>query len=1012
MRLGSQDPTDRRGNRLNPEERLTQALSSQQLVIVAGTGVTMGLARGIPTSNWVGLIEDGIGHVGKRNSDKEALLSLRLEQATTAEDLIGIAQDLQRHLGGDFARWIARSVGDLPLKDPAVALGLGKLNAPILTTNYDDLIERALGRSSATWRLPSEMRRVIRMESSAIGHLHGVWSDIESVVFSRSDYQTITENADAQEVQTSAFNLKTFLFVGVGDGLSDPNFSPMVSAFAQRFPTSPNTHFRLCLNSEVDPTSELGSVVDVGYGDTHGELAAFLERLGASTKAPHVDLAAKSRVLLLDRLRDNSTLWRDAETLNEKTLTELVVPPIFLPEPHDQYATNTVINSEKDKPIPIGLTDTIEKGGIVLIAGEESSGVSTALTYCLSKALDHLPGTHALLVDEPLAAGPHPVQRVIDRTYDQWGLESPSAETRERLALGIDNLRYDNSQRFERAINDIVNAPATVKLIGVRQGDAVGVANILKEQTGEEVTVVFLGRFSITEALEIARRVAPGREAKVADYVMIVIRQKNLPRTPLTVTLLVDLVQSGVQLQKQESEIAVLDQYVDMLLNADFTRADPPMGMTLRNKRLVLEVLARKFVEEREDKAPRSKIQEWLEAHFEELGWDYDVSRCIDDLVRRRVLTRSADNTIRFQRSAYLELMAGLAARDDVDFRSMVFSSPLQLASIVRTYAAMTRNDKAVLELVENEIGRISVTTLHGNVFASIRRIDAKKELFADRGETEGGDDDQNDGSDSGTTVEREGIAGSYYDDSDDSDTPAFMTARLEDLSQARVAMLVVDLASRVLRDSDEVRDQELKKRILRKLLVAWVSFTDLYEQELSQLPDLDEVVSSFISDDDTDPDALENLKSFLTRLAPVMLTESGIRYCLSGPSLVTRLAELDLPEGSHAEYASVVRTLALYSSGSRKWIGTLKSISDTAMRSFFCAAYFAGLARYAYIVDSSLSDADRDEIRKFLRRVIGARYNFKGIEHKNKILNDFEASLRREQLQEGRRKPRTITIG
>lgn len=994
---------------MNPEERLAHALRTQQLVVVAGTGVTMSLTNGEPTSDWLGLIKNGINHVQNRNPDDAALLGLRLERANT-DDLISIAQDLQRHLGEDFARWIAHSVGDLPLREHGVAEGLGKLGVPILTTNYDDLLERALGRPSATWQQPSEMRRVLRMESQAIGHLHGIWNDVNTVVFSQSSYQSITENADAQNVQKSAFDLKTFLFVGVGDGLTDPNFSPMVSQFAARFPSSPNTHFRLCLNSDVDPASELKSVVDVGYGDSYSDLAGFLGRLGASSVTHHIDLAAKSRALLMDRLRDNSTLWRDEETLNEKSLKELVVTPIFLPEPHDQYVTHTVINSEKDKPIPIDLTETIKDGGIVLIAGEESSGVSTALSYCLNEALDQRQGAHGLIVEEPLAAGPHPVKKFIDRTYGHWGAQLHEEDTQINMVLGVDNLRFDTSTRFDRAIADLVEVPAALKLIGVRQGDAVNIANILRDKTGLEVKVVFLGRFSSSEALELARRVAPGREEKVASYVMIVIREKNLPRTPLTLTLLVDLVQSGVQLQKQESEIAVLDQYVDMLLNADFSRTHAPMGMTLRNKRLVLETLARKFVEEREDRAPRSKIQEWLEAQFEELGWDYDVSRCIDDLIRRRVLTRFADNTIGFQRSAYLELMAGLAARDDADFREMVFSSPLQLASIVRTYAAMTRNDKSVLELVENEIGRISTSLLNGHVFGSIRRIDAKKELFADRGETEGGNEHPDEPSNE-TAVERAGISGSYYDDSDDSDTPAFMTARLEDLSQSRVAMLVVDLASRVLRDSDEVRDQELKKRILRKLLVAWVSFTDLYEQELSQLPDLDEVLSTFIKDDDPTPEKVEKLRNFFIRLVPVMLTESGIRYCLSGPSLVTRLAELDLPEGHHGEYASIIRTLALYSSANRKWVDTLKLISDGALQTFFCAVYFAGLVRYAYVVDKNITDDDRDEIRKFLRRVIGVRYNFKGVEHKSQVLNDFETGLRKERLQQGRRIQRVITV-
>ncbi|MDQ1083909.1 MULTISPECIES: SIR2 family protein [Microbacterium] len=989
---------------MDAKARLVNAIASQEVIVVTGTGVTMALTGGAETSTWMGLIRDGVARAKLIDVDAATILEFRLEHAKTADDLIGIAHDLKRTLGADFGRWLALSVGALPLKSPRLAQAIAGLGAPIMTTNYDQLLEKALGRGSATWSRPSDMREVIRRESRAIGHLHGVYNDLASVVFSQGDYQRITADDDAQATQTAAFSIKTFLFIGVGDGLTDPNFSPMVTAFEQRFPSSAHTHFRLCVDGDVDPASDLKSVVDVGYGSRHDDLASFLEGLVDPATSSHAELGAKSRRLLLDALRDNSTLWRDTETLNEKSIKDLVVPPIFLPEPHDQYVNSAVLNAEKDKPTPLDLAEKMSEGGIIIIAGEESSGVSTALGYSLSQALDLRPLAHALLVKNPTAAGVHPVARVVERAYRDWGVGSPPQETQARLILGVDNLRYDESSRFQKALSDIVASPAALKIVGVRQGDAVIIANLLKEQTDVEVTVVFLGRFSDGEARELARRVAPGREDKVASYVMVVIREKNLPRTPFTITLLVDLVQSGVLLQKQESEIAVLDQYLDLLLNTDYVQTASELTMTVRNKRLVLELLARRFVEKREDKGSEPEITEWLRAQFEELGWDHNVQDCVNDLVDRRVLARSAETTLRFQRSAYLELMAGIAARDDAEFRALVFQFPIQLASIVRTYTAMTRNAVDVLDVVEREIKRIAIAPPTGGIFSSIRKMDARHELFSDDNDAETERDHAGEGQSKGDgVVERKGLTGSYYDDSSDSDSPAFLTTRIEDLSEARVAMLVVDLASRVLRDSDEVRDQELKERILKKVLVAWVAFADLWESEMAGIPDLDDVVSTFLGEDADDEEEVERLKLFLIKLLPSIITAAGIRYCLSGPGLATRLVQLKLDDVENGGYAGLMRTLALLQAENRRWVETLDYIDETSLKTFFSVSFFSALARRAYLTATYLTDSDRDKIRDFLRKVIEARYNFDSVQHRNKVLNDFEAKLRRDRLDKNR---------
>lgn len=988
---------------MTPLEQLVAAFGRNDVVVIVGTGVTAAATNRSPVSSWAGLLSDGVGRLESLSRERSALAALNLEHAESPSDFADVAGKVRRELGDHFGRWLAMSVGRLKVQDPRLINAIGDLGVPILTTNYDDLIERQLGRNSATWKTPHEMLRLLREDTGTVGHLHGVWTFPESVVFSSEDYSRITNDSEAQNVQQAAFRMKSFLFVGVGDGITDPNFDPMVKDFSQLAQTSAGTHFRLCLTHEVDPASELRSIVDVGFGDRHDDLPAFIQRLCDTIKTNGVDLQRRSRERLLDLSRENSTMWRESDVLNEKTFSELVVAPTFLPEPHDQFATSVVNNAERNRPEPVSIDPILVNGGLVMIAGDENSGVTTAIHYCLNRSMDLRSQSHAILVDKPISAARKRVENHVRTTYRDWGVETAPGSYLQGLILGIDNLRFDESPQFERAIDSIRDVDSSLKIIGVRQNDVASIIETMKKSgISDDIQVVYVGRFSNLEALELARRIAPDSSERVATNVMIIIRQKNLPRTPFTMTLLIELILSGTALGEEESELAVLDKYLDLLLRSEFLKSERDLKMNLRNKRKILELLAQHFVERKEDHVPESDLLGWLGVNFGELGWSHSPTMCLNDLIARRVLSRRAGGSIGFQRSTYLELMAGNSAKADANFREKVLAAPIALASVVRTYAAMTRDSERVLEVVEDLLDGLPVVEVKGRVFGEVKKIapSPDRDTLSERSVPEVTATPATEVDAELEPVRNANDTHPIYDNSDDSDTPAFLLTRVEDLPPWRLLMLAADLSSRVLRDSDEVRNQDMKERLLRKVLATWVEFAELYEREVTESEELDDLITSFLEEEGEKKEVeLRRLRRFFNVLLPSVLTSSGIQYCLSGPSLVARLSSMDFDGNLHGENAALMRTVALYGATGKAWIESLSDIGASGLKSFFCSTYIAGLARYAYVTDEALSDDELQKIREFLRRIITERYVFSSIEERNRVTNKFEDNLSRKRL-------------
>ena len=221
-----------------------------------------------------------------------ALLALGADGDT--ESLLSVAEQITRKLGGasggEFKRWMRETVGTLRLLHPEVPQALRDLGVPLLTTNYDDILEEATGLPALTWRDTSETERVLRGEDRAILHLHGYWKRPESVILGVRSYEEILRDPHAQAVLRALRLTKTLLFVGFGGGLDDPNFGTLLRWTREIFGGSEVRHFRLARADEQERTSrqhpQEERIFTLSYGSKHEELAPYLRAL-APAKADH-----------------------------------------------------------------------------------------------------------------------------------------------------------------------------------------------------------------------------------------------------------------------------------------------------------------------------------------------------------------------------------------------------------------------------------------------------------------------------------------------------------------------------------------------------------------------------------------------------------------------------------------------------------------------------------------------------------------------------------------------------
>lgn len=239
-------------------EDLRGRIAGQRVVVFVGAGVSVGASKS-PLAGWKGFLEEGVTRCDMMfGSSLPAGWSQRQRDALERGDLdewLNVAEAISRKLeaprGGEFRRWLRETVGQLEARGREVIEAIDALGVPLVTTNYDDLLEDVTGRSALTWRQEHRVSRFIDDgQLREVLHVHGHWDDSESIVLGVRSYDHISGHQHAQSTLRTLIMTHTAVFVGYGEGLGDPNFGALRTWASSVLRGVEHRHYRLCLASE------------------------------------------------------------------------------------------------------------------------------------------------------------------------------------------------------------------------------------------------------------------------------------------------------------------------------------------------------------------------------------------------------------------------------------------------------------------------------------------------------------------------------------------------------------------------------------------------------------------------------------------------------------------------------------------------------------------------------------------------------------------------------------------
>lgn len=275
-------------------ENLQRRIADREVVLVVGTGVPLSATGRTDLLTWAGLLDAGLARAVERCRRGSCEACTRAKQLVErarggrppVPDLLEVADHIWDHLEAPgspaWRDWLERCFGRLEVRDDRLVRDLAGLGLPILTTNYDHVIEEVTGLPAVTFDEPDEVLEVLRGKKPGVVHLHGSYKKPETIVFGRESYEALRYKELQQTVQQGVGIFNSLLLIGCGEGVNDPNFGHLRERFNSMLRETRHRHFRLDTEAGAkrwqEETGPEEKIDVIAYGRTYDALPAFVEK--------------------------------------------------------------------------------------------------------------------------------------------------------------------------------------------------------------------------------------------------------------------------------------------------------------------------------------------------------------------------------------------------------------------------------------------------------------------------------------------------------------------------------------------------------------------------------------------------------------------------------------------------------------------------------------------------------------------------------------------------------------
>jgi ubiquinone/menaquinone biosynthesis C-methylase UbiE len=331
--------------------KLHHDIKERKIAIFFGAGISAALAEnceidGFNLTSWGGLLTHGANYArvwcGK---DENFYKSVEFDVRGDTDQMLAAAEKVSRALKDrdHYGKWLRDSVGQLRYASRAAELAshlktFAEFKIPLITTNYDNLLEEATGLDAITWEDREKLYRQLtdREVTSKIIHLHGHYETPESVVLGIRDYNSLLGNQFLDAFKTVLGFTKSLLFVGFGKGLDDPHFSKFISLTQKIIGSGDQRIYRLCRTQDREELFQQNMGTPVAYGEDFEKLPDFLGNVIKGTlndeRDPDPRPLMPKCVVLIGRYGTEDQRRRAAKVLEQHLRPACLAANYFVPE--------------------------------------------------------------------------------------------------------------------------------------------------------------------------------------------------------------------------------------------------------------------------------------------------------------------------------------------------------------------------------------------------------------------------------------------------------------------------------------------------------------------------------------------------------------------------------------------------------------------------------------------------------------------------------------------------------